>query len=191
RVFSPMEISKKFYPNFYDGDKVKKFIVPIQPEYHDRLFVGYGGRQTKLFEHDGEFITEGNTIKKAYLCHAPAKTISPGDILLFYRSWDMRKLTVFGVVEEVFPELTDKGEIVRKVGRRTVYSLSEIEQMAKNPTLLILFTLHFPLKNPLGLAGLIKMGVLKSAPQSITQISHEKYQLIKKEGGIDERFAVN
>ena len=35
------------------------------------------------------------------------------------------------------------------------------------------------------------MNVLSAAPQTITEINHEKYLKIKKEGGIDERFTVN
>jgi hypothetical protein len=36
-----------------------------------------------------------------------------------------------------------------------------------------------------------KMRVLKGAPQSITEISHEKYLCLKSGGGIDERFTLD
>jgi hypothetical protein len=36
---APTEISKRHWPCFYDGPNVKKFIIPIRPVYHDRLFV--------------------------------------------------------------------------------------------------------------------------------------------------------
>ena len=55
-LISPIEVSKRFYPTFYDGDKVKKFIVPIRPKFHSKLFTDYRGRQTILSEHAGEFI---------------------------------------------------------------------------------------------------------------------------------------
>lgn len=187
----PTEICKKFYPNFYDGNQVKKFIVPIRPEYHERLFIEYKGRQTTLPEHIGEFIIEGNTIKKAYLSNSRITKISPGDLLLFYRSGDKRELTSLGVVENIFPRLQDKDEIMRYVGKRTVYSVEEIEEMAKDPTSVILFTSHFYLSNSLKLANLIEMDVVKGATQSITQISHENYLKIKSRGGIDERFTIN
>lgn len=67
---NPLEISSKFYPSFYDGARVEKFIVPIRPEYHNRLFTDYQPIQTTLQEFEGELIIECNTIKKAYLSHS-------------------------------------------------------------------------------------------------------------------------
>ncbi len=69
----PHEIFKKYYPSFYDGPAVKKWIVPIYPEFHTRLFTDYRNRQTMLLEHAHEFIVEGNAIKKAYLSHSRIK----------------------------------------------------------------------------------------------------------------------
>lgn len=183
----PLEISKKYYPSFYDGIRVNKFLVPIRPEYHQRLFTEYRSRQTTLSEHTGEFIDEGNTIKKAYLCSSNIKTILSSDILLFYRTIDRREITSLGVVEKVLYGLQDTDEISRYVGRRTVYSIEEIESM--KPTLTILFNWHFHLPNPLKRKNLKTMGI--SHPQSIAKISEEKYLQIKKRGGIDERFTVN
>ena len=58
-------------------------------------------------------------------------------------------------------------------------------------TMVILFTWHFHLSNPLKLKDLIKMDILTGAPQSITEISHEKYLRVKSEGGVDERFTLD
>jgi rRNA-processing protein FCF1 len=187
-LLHPIEISKRFYPCFYDGTEVNKFVVPILPEFHERLFTEYKTRQTRIFEHVGGFIVEGNTIKKAYLCHSRITKVSPGDLLLFYRSRDRSEITSLGVVEKAFRSLQDKDEIMRYVGKRTVYSVDEIEDMARKPTIVILFTWHFHLPNPLKLKELRGIGVLTGAPRSIIQISHEKYLLIKSGGGIDERF---
>jgi rRNA-processing protein FCF1 len=185
----PIEISKIFYPAFYDGLRINKFIIPIRPEYHQRLFTDYKERQTTISEHLGEFIIEGNTIKKAYLSHSRNTKISPGDILLFYRSNDKKEITSSGVVEKVFFALQNKDDIIKHVGKRTVYSVHEIEKMAEKPTVVILFTWHLHLANPLKLSDLKEMNIF--APQSILLISHEKYLLIKSKGGIDERFTVH
>ena len=73
----PATISQIYYPSFYDGTLVKKFVIPIQPKYHDLLFTDFSkGRQTKLYEHSGEFIIEGNTIRKAYLTEVIPKHLS-------------------------------------------------------------------------------------------------------------------
>jgi len=184
----PLEISNMFYPSLYDGDAVNKFLVPIIPEYHRRLFTDYKGRQTSLLEHAGDFIVEGNTIKKAYLSSSRIRNLSSGDILLFYRT-EYSEITSLGVVEKVLYGLQDKDEIFRNVRKRTVYSMEEIETIAQKPTLVILFKWHFHLPNSLKLKDLKTMGI--SAPQSIAQISDEKYLQIKARGGIDERFTVN
>lgn len=187
---SPIEISKIYYPSFYDGTNIDKFIVPIRPEFHERLFIDYRGRQTRLPEHLGEFIVEGNTIKKAYLCHAKIKKISPGDILIFYRSVDS-ELTSIGVVDKIVSDTQDKDEIMKLVVKRTVYPLDEIEGMVEKPVMVILFTWHFHFTNPLKLRDLKIWGILKAAPQSIIGLDHEKYLKVKNRGGIDERFTVN
>ncbi|MGA8378249.1 MAG: PIN domain-containing protein [Methanoregula sp.] len=187
---SPVEILKRFYPSFYDGPQVKKWIIPIQPEFHARLFTDYGARQTLLHEHAGEFVIEGNTIKKAYLSHSRNRQLRAGDIVLFYRSRDTQSLTSLGVIEEVRMGLTQTDEIIRVVGKRTVYSTAEIDESLK-PLTVILFRHHFHLRNPLNLATLLESGILNGPPQSIMQISDEKYTVIKTLGGIDGRFTVN
>lgn len=187
----PIEVAKKFYPSFYDGKRVNKFIIPIQPEYHDRLFVDFLGRQTKITEHSGEFIVEGNTIKKAYLTHSRITKMREGDIILFYRSHDRKEITSLGIIEFVHTRISNPNEIIRLVGKRTVYPKDEIDEFAKKPTTVILFFHHFHLKTPLSLTELKRMNILSGAPQSIVGISDEHYQKIKNMGGIDGRFVVN
>lgn len=191
KSLSPAEISKKYYPSFYDGINVNKFIVPIQPEFHNRLFTDREARQLTLSEFGGKFIIEGNTILKAYLCHSNTTKISPGDILLFYRSKDEHAITSLGVVEKVFLKCQDKNDIIKYVGKRTVYTIDEIAKKAEKPTLVILFTWHFHLAKQLNFSKLKEMGILKGPTQSITQISNNNYLIIKNNGGINERFTVN
>lgn len=190
REIPPSEIFKRFYPSYYDGTAVRKWIVPIFPEYHSRLFTDYGERQTMLFEHAGEFVVEGNTIKKAYLSHSPVKHLKTGDIVIFYRTHSGQSLTSLGVIEEVRFGLEETDEIIRFVGKRTVYSRDEIDT-SKKPLTVILFRHHFHLKNPLKLATLRATGIFNGHPQSIMQISDEHYNVIKHLGGIDGRFAIH
>jgi predicted nucleic acid-binding protein len=187
----PLEISRKFYPSVYDGEGVEKFVVPIRPDYHNRLFTDYQPRQTILPEFEGELIIEGNTIKKAYLSHSRIRKMSEGDILLFYRSVDERRITSLGVIERVYHDIRNPDEIIRYVGKRSVYTKKEIEEIAKKHTKVILFRQHFHLKNPLALDYLRTNNILSGAPQSIVRIPHEKYLQIKRGGGINERFTIN
>ncbi len=180
-----------YYPNFFDGIKVKKHIVPIKPIYHDRLFTSYPKRQSTINEHMKKFIIEGNTIKKAYLSNASIKKIRSGDILLFYRSEDERAIVSLGVVEEIKYNLRNKDKIANLVGKRTVYSFSEIEEISRKPTMVILFIHHFHFKKLIAYNFLEEHRILRGPPQTITEIKHNKYLIIKKKGGIDERFTFN
>ena len=189
---SPLEISRQYYPTFYDGPNVRKFIVPIWPENHERLFTDFKGkgRQTKLPEHSGMFIIEGNTIKKAYLSHTKNKHIATGDLIFFYRSRDLRMITSVGVVETVQRNLTIPDDIIKIVGKRTVYSRDDIERM-KKPLTVIMFRHHLHVKNPVPYKNLKELGILTFAPQSITSISNSKYNLLLEVCGIDRRFTIH
>ncbi len=187
----PIDVAKRFYPSFYDGLHVDKFVIPIQPEYHNRLFTDFSGRQTTVPEYAGDFIVEGNTIKKAYLTHSKIKKMKTGDIILFYRSRDQSKVTSLGVIESVHTRIQNADEIIKLVGKRTVYTKEEIEEFAYKPTTVILFLHHFHLKNQLHLDELKEMEVLAGAPQTVVEIDNNSYNKIKNRGGIDERFTVH
>jgi len=189
---SPIEISKIFYPSFYDGVHVKKFVVPILPEYHNKLFTDFSRRQITLPEYADEFVVEGNTIKKAYLSHSNIKRMGRGDLILFYRSEDEQAITSLGVVEAVYTGVEDAGQILQLVGKRTVFSREEIDKwVERSPVSIFLFRHHFHLMRSVNLERLIDGQVIKAAPQSVMEISSEKYAQIKKMGGIDERYTVH
>lgn len=188
---TPIEISKNFYPNLYDGTEVRKHIIPIRPLYFDRLYTDFHRRQTTINEHLGQFIIEGNTIKKAYLSQSSSKKMKVGDILLFYRSEDVQSILSIGVIESVRYDMKEPTEIISMVGKRTVYSFAEIEEISKKATTVILFNHHFHFKKPVKYKKLLKEKILRGPPQSITEIEHEDYQKIKKIGGINERFTFN
>ena len=187
----PIDISKKFYPSLYDGVHVKKFVVPIRPEYHNKLFTDFPGRQTTLLEHAGKFIVEGNTIKKAYLSHSNIRRMGPGDLILFYRSEDLQAITSISVAEAVYTGIEDADQIVKLVGKRTVFSRKEIDELVKKPVSIFLFRHHFHLKKCLPLDAIVEAGIMSAAPQSVTEILHEYYLKAKEMGGVDEHFTVD
>jgi len=180
-----------YYPSFYDGDSIRKFIIPIRPAFHDLLFTDFPrGRQTKIYEHSGEFGIEGNTIRKAYLTHSRIKKIEPGDIILFYRSADMKAITSIGVVDNFFLDTSDPDDIIRIIGKRSVYSRDAIERSNK-PLTIILFRHHFHLPHCVTINELRSANVLSWAPQSITEIDNTEYRWVKQQGGINESYTVH
>ncbi len=187
---NPVEFSKIFYPSLRDGNKIKKFIVPIRPEFHNLLFQDYEKRQWQITEYVN-INPQGNTVKKAYLTNSLIKKIVPGDVLLFYRSQDQQRITSIGVTENVYTDLSEVNKIWEIVGsNRSVYTREEIENF-KKPLTVIIFRHHFNLKNQVNLEKIIKENILTFAPQSITEIDNDGYTKIKKIGGIDEHFTFN
>jgi hypothetical protein len=186
--YNPAEFNRRFYPSFIDSARVNKFIVPIQPEYHDRLFQNYKKRQTQLIDFSTD-VPQGNTIRKAYLTNFHIKNIKPGDLLLFYRSRDQHQVTSIGVVEQFHYQLDDTDKIWYTVEyNRSVYSYDEVKGF-KKPVTVIIFRHYFNLKKPLGINELTKNGIFSAHPQSISSLTLEQYSYIKRNGGIDGRFA--
>ena len=187
----PLETIIRFYPSFHDGTDIQKFLIPIRPEWHNKLFSTYDKRQPTLFEVTGQFIPESNAIKKAYLTHANIRRIEPADILIFYRSHDHKEATSIGVCEQVKYDMEDPDEIMDLVGRRSVFSINEIRNVAQSPTTVILFKWHFDFGDPIHYQVLRDEDILAGPPQTIQQLGESAYERVKELGDIDERFVIN
>ena len=112
------------------------YAIPIEPRWHRLLFPDAEPvDEDALFPASLGLTTQpfGNALRKAYLSNAPSRLLRPGDPLLFYRSSDERAVHVVGVCEDTLVS-RDPAEIVAAVGRRTVYSLEEIENLAATMT---------------------------------------------------------
>ncbi len=110
---------------------------------------------------------------------------------MFYRSEDLQAITSIGVVEAVHTGIEDGEQIVKLVGKRTVFSRKEIDDLIKNPVSVFLFRHHLHLSRELRLKTLIEAGILKGAPQSVMEISDHQYKKLRVLGGIDEHFTID
>lgn len=161
-------------PNLYRYSGMPTFVVPIQPQFHDRLFPE---ANQQLLPERNPF---GNGIRKAYLCNAGLRTIDKGAVLYFYRSQDWHALSAVGIVEGV-TRSKDAKAIARYVGRRTVYSYTEIEEMAnKGPVLAILFRQARIFKTPIHAQSLRQAKVWKRPPQSIMRLEPSAVKWIEE-----------
>lgn len=164
---TPFEYNRRYFPHYRSEPAIRKFLVPIQPGFHQILFPDYAGVQSLLF---CEGSNVGNAIKLAYLCKAQTLQIREGDLVLFYRTADEQAVTSIGVVER-FEVSDDAARIASIVRRRTVYSIEQIEEMAQEPTKVILFRLVEHLKRPVPYVKLQKDVGVNGPIQSITKIS--------------------
>jgi hypothetical protein len=172
----PFDYVRLFYPHYMSGVEIQKFLVPIRPQFHKILFPDYRCPGYALPEgHPQRHV--GNAIKMAYLCHTPNKQPRPGDVVLFYRSRDMRAVTTLGVVESYqWSESADK--IAQIVSRRTVYSDQQIEEMSRTETKVMLFRLICHFENPVPYAELKSLRVAWGPIQSITHITDDSFSRI-------------
>ena len=131
----------------------------------------------------------GNAIKLAYFCHTPNKRPIEGDIVLFYRSYDIGAVTTIGVVES-YTWSTSADEIARIVSRRTVYSDRQIEEMAGSETKVMLFRVIRHFEGPT-YSDLRRMRVVRGPIQSIMKISDESFSKIIRFGDRQGGAAIN
>lgn len=184
---SALEIDRRYFPSFCDGPLVRKCVVPILPQFHKRLFGGRDEAQSTLDLFTGGFIPEQNTILKAYLCRSRTR-VSPGDVMLIYRSHDARAITSIGVIESAHYDVRDASEIRREVSKRTVYSQAEINDFAEKGATVVLFRHCMTLGKPVDSVMMKRAGV--SPPRTISLIPQEAYEFIIRRGGLDRRFTI-
>jgi GNAT superfamily N-acetyltransferase len=170
------EFNRRYGPRNLKLD-VAMHIIPIQPQWEERLFPE-GRLQLELV---GENAACGNDLRKAYLSRASTLQLERGDLVLFYRSRDERAVRFIAVVEDTLRS-SDVSEIVQFVGTRTVYTAEEIEEMADHGrrTILALLIRQARHLNPSWSADeLVAKGVIARAPQSIQSIPDEGAEWIR------------
>lgn len=155
------------------------FVIPIEPRWHDQLFPERAripdSEQLSLFPADEPAAHPwGNALRKAYLCQSPTNRIRSGDVVLFYRSRDDQTISAVGIVEDVLRS-SSANDLTRFVGRRTVYTPTEIDRMTRSVrgVLAIRFRQDRFMEPPLALSELQAAGVLKAWPQSVTRLRRE------------------
>ena len=170
---SAIELAKKYYPYFYDGPEVNKFVVPITDEYHEKLFLSKS-QQTLL---TNEITVSRNTIKKAYLSKTQT-AIKEGDILLFYQTHSNQGISEMGIVESSDKDLSIE-DIIKTVGKRSVFSQDDLKRFdGKNSVFLFIHSMEF---NKIPSKVLIDENhILKASPQTAQGLDHEKYLELKK-----------
>jgi len=188
---SLFELACKNYPRFATGDGVCAYAIPIQEEFHEVLFPELAvRRQLSLFGDTG-LLRPGNTIRKVYLCRAPARIFQPGALLFFYKGKSKAEpsqaVTTVGVFEEM--KLAHSTEELRRLaGGRSVYSdmqLKNMEAAANRPVKVINFLLAAHLEPPMSLAALNSSGVFAARPpQSIKNLQPEQQMSVLGNGAL-------
>ena len=179
----PFEVHELFGPSAFDLDRSKFFIVPIMPKWFSTLFPDCDEQKQLI---PGAYPC-GNAISKAYLSNTVTSKLKRGDNLLFYRSLGKKDVPVVGVVEDDPLRSSDPEELAKYVGKRTVYSLDQIRELAQGePVLAIRFRHALRLKPSLKLEELKNRRVLVDYPQTLQEVRSEGLPWLKST--LKERF---
>lgn len=161
-----------------------KFIVPIWPDYHTKLFPDSILRT----ESPVDFVEHEpfrNAIVKAYVSRSWERRLNCGDAIVFYRTGGYYKgvATTLGIVESVEDGIRSFDEFVLACGKRSVFDSEELRaQWNHNPrnhpfVVNFLYAYSFP-KRP-NLAKLIELGVIRnvgSVPRGFERMTEEAFR---------------
>lgn len=181
---TPLEATSRSYPRFFDSPPVNAFVVPIHPPFHLKLFPEFQGLSDQA---ENGFGKPGNSIEKVYLCRSPTRALQGGDLLFFYMTKGnaergRQTITTVGVVKSVRYS-GDINQVKKWTAKRSVYSDNELDAMIHaggGPLLIIDFLLIGHCAAAIPLNELISSGILNSWPQSLVQISRERYLQLKQ-----------
>lgn len=200
RDFSPSCSSKppkEAYP-FISTDK-KIFLCPIYPEYHTELFP-----DSILTTESPLDFTESqphrNALSKVYISRSTNRNLTPGDLVVFYRTGGYYKgvVTTIGIIEGIADKIRSEEEFILKCRKRSVFSNEALKKYwnysSYNRPFIVnfLYAYSFP-KRP-NMAKLIEIGVIRdrdSAPRGFEAISVEQFHTIIKESQSNESIIID
>jgi hypothetical protein len=185
------DLARENYPRFYTGSDARSFVIPIREEYHEVLFPELADRtQLELFG-ESKPMTPGNTIRKVYLCRAPARIAEPGAILLFYKGKSSKPpsqaITTVGIFEDMTLASSTE-ELRRLAGGRSVYSDAQLQAFratTAKPVKVINFLLAGHLSPSMNLLALNRVRVFAGhPPQSIAKLNHAQMKRVLDAGNL-------
>ncbi len=182
------------HPFYLNNSNVKKYVIPIRPDFYGSLFKDGKLRPPTLFDKAPDSINEiqGNTIVKAYISNSKNQKPKKGDLLFFYSSKVNQVIEPFGILEsiEIVKDFDKLWNIVRK---KTVFTEKELENWLKEKKELhvITFRLIAYLKNNISLQKIKEIDSFKNKLQTITELKETDYIKLNNEGYFDKRYIIN
>lgn len=182
---------------------VKKWIVPIYPDYHTELFPDSILRT----ESPNDFIEmrpNRNAISKVYISRSINKNLNQGDIIVFYRTASggsatyTSVTTTLGVVESIVKGVRDANHFVQLCRKRSVFTDQElINEWNRNPqyrpfVVNFLYLYSFPKR--MNLKSLVENGIIgnvQSAPRGFEILSDDKFEKLLGGSNVDRSIIID
>lgn len=176
---APLDFHVRYSPEVYDDNDIVKYVIPIRPQFHDTLFPEFSN-QLPLASLSLAGGIPGNTIRKVYLSGSNIRNIDPGSLIYFYRSGSEQYICTLGIVEKA-RRLDEIETIAAAIGKRSVYTYAQVEQMLGEKEILIInFRLISHAESPVGLKTLVKKGIFNHRPpQTIMKLPHNRFLKLK------------
>jgi hypothetical protein len=190
---------RRTYP--YLSSKMRKFIVPIYPEYHTELLPD-SILNTESPEDFVENKPNRNAISKVYVSRSYERGLSPGDVIVFYRTRSKTApahytsvATTLGVVQEVITDIPNKAAFISACRKRSVFSDEELgrhwDYNPNNRPFIVnfLYAQSFP-RRP-NLKQLKEARVIVDAPRGFEALTDASFNKLLELANADERLIVN
>ena len=184
----------------YVSKSARKFIVPIWPEYHSDLLPD-SVLNTEDPENYVDSKSHRNALSKVYISRSFERSMSPGDIIVFYRTKSggpahyTSVATTIGVVQNVVTDILDERSFLAACRKRSVFSdnkLLEYWNYQPHGRPFIVNFLHvqsFP-KRP-NLQRLRELDIIKEAPRGFEILSDDAFERLVSAAEIDEHLIVD
>lgn len=186
------------YPFMSGG--ARKFIVPIYPEYHTELLPDSILRTESPLDFV-ENRPNRNAIRKAYISRSFRRDMSPGDIIIFYRTkmggpaHYTAVATTLGIIEQVTTQIPDLQRFLEVCRKRTVFSDAELKNhwdynpLSRPFVVNFLYVHSFPIRP--NLASLKAHHIITDAPRGFEPITDDAFRILLEISHAEKRLVVD
>ena len=183
----------------YMSSQSQFFFVPIWPDYHTELLPD-SILNTESPDQYRENEPHRNALGKVYISHSFERDLSPGDVIVFYRTGGkyVGVVTTIGIVEKVHKNISSPGQLFEICRKKTFLTEDELlefwNRYDRNRPFVVEFLYAYTFPKRPNLAKLVDLKIIPdimSVPRGFSKITLEQLHLILKESKSDESIIVD
>lgn len=190
KEYNRIKTIKQNFPNI--DYCVKKLFLPIEPQYHTRLFPDSMLFTERKLEFEN-YLGFRYALEKCYISFSYKKNFNKGDIVLIYRKGLVNEqksyksvISSVCIIEEVYRDIKSKDEMIKICKNRSVFNINELNRIwesgkDKIQILKLIYIASFEKK--IILKRLWDMGIVQfpGGPRPFDEISDSQFDMIIKE----------
>lgn len=187
---SEIKTIKQNFPNI--NYSVKKFFLPIEPEYHTRLFPDSILFTERKLEFEN-YLGFRYALEKCYISFSYKNNFNKGDIVLIYRKGLANEqksyksvISSVCIIEEVYRDIKSKDKMIKICQNRSVFNIDELNRIweyGKDKIQIIKLIYIASFEKKIILKRLWDMGIIQfpGGPRPFDEISDSQFDMIIKE----------